>query len=137
MRNFIYIISSQQDIGESEVNLKKNNFIKKMMFNAIFGEDTKVLTSNETLGSYFKNEFDDIYKETESPETNFENIIYDLREFKPEVISEANNISKRVKAKRKIKSEDGLVIFLKKVTSLDLFFQIKKKYKKFNFLRGF
>ena len=29
-----------------------------MMFNAIFGEDTKVLTSNETLGSYFKNEFE-------------------------------------------------------------------------------
>ena len=102
------------DIGESEVNLKRITGLKKMMFNAIFGEDTKVLTSNETLGSYFKNEFDDIYKETESPESRFENIIYNLREFKPEVISEANNISKRVKAKRKIKSEDGLVIFSKK-----------------------
>ena len=102
------------DIGESEVNLKRITGLKKMMFNAIFGEDTKVLTSNETLGSYFKKEFDDIYKESESPETHFENIIYDLREFNPEIISEANNISKRVKAKRKIKSEDGLVIFSKK-----------------------
>ncbi len=102
------------DIGESEVNLKRITGLKKMMFNAIFGEDTKVLTSNETLGSYFKKEFDDIYKESESPETHFENIIYNLREFKPEVISEANNISKRVKAKRKIKSENGLIIFSKK-----------------------
>ena len=102
------------DIGETEVNLKRITGLKKMMFNAIFGEDTKVLTTNETLGSYFQREFDEIYKETESPETYFENIIYDLRDFKPEIISEANNISKRVKVKRKIKSEDGLVIFSKK-----------------------
>ena len=102
------------DIGETEVNLKRITGLKKMMFNAIFGEDTKVLTTNETLGSYFQKEFDDIYKETESPETYFENIIYDLRDFKPEVIMEANNISKRVKAKRKIKSENGLLIFSKK-----------------------
>ena len=102
------------DIGETEVNLKRITGLKKMMFNAIFGEDTKVLTTNETLGSYFQREFDEIYKETESPETYFENIIYDLRDFRPEIISEANNISKRVKVKRKIKSEDGLVIFSKK-----------------------
>lgn len=102
------------DIGETEVNLKRITGLKKMMFNAIFGEDTKVLTTNETLGSYFQKEFDDIYKETESPETYFENIIYDLRDFNPQVIMEANNISKRVKAKRKIKSDDGLVIFSKK-----------------------
>jgi superfamily II DNA or RNA helicase len=102
------------DIGETEVNLKRITGLKKMMFNAIFGEDTKVLTTDETLGSYFQKEFDDIYKESESPETYFENMIYDLRDFKPEVILEANNISKRVKAKRNIKSEDGLIIFSKK-----------------------
>ncbi len=102
------------DIGETEVNLKRITGLKKMMFNAIFGEDTKVLTTNETLGSYFQKEFDDIYKETESPETYFENTIYDLRDFNPEVIIEANNISKRVKAKRKIKTNNGILIFSKK-----------------------
>ena len=102
------------EIGETEVNLKRITGLKKMMFNAIFGEDTKVLTTNEDLGSYFQKEFNDLYKETESPETYYENIIYDLRDYHPEVIIEANNISKRVKAKRKIKSEDGLVIFSKK-----------------------
>ena len=102
------------DIGETEVNLKRITGLKKMMFNAIFGEDTKVLTTNEDLVSHFQNEFNNIYKETESPETYFENIIYDLRDYKPELIIEANNISKRVKAKRNIKSEDGLIIFSKK-----------------------
>ncbi len=115
------------DIGETEVNLKRITGLKKMMFNAIFGEDTKVLTTNETLGSYFQKEFDDIYKETESPETYFENIIYDLRDFNPEVIVEANNISRRVKAKRKIKSNDGLLIFSKKGDVPKFVFANKKK----------
>ena len=115
------------EIGETEVNLKRITGLKKMMFNAIFGEDTKVLTSNETLGSYFQKEFDDIYKETESPETYFENIIYDLRDFNPQVISEANNISKRVKAKRKKNSKDGLVIFSKKGDIPKFIFADKKK----------
>ena len=115
------------DIGETEVNLKRITGLKKMMFNAIFGEDTKVLTTNETLGSYFQKEFDDIYKETESPETYFENIIYDLRDFNPQVIMEANNISKRVKAKRKIKSDNGLLIFSKKGDVPKFVFADKKK----------
>lgn len=115
------------DIGETEVNLKRITGLKKMMFNAIFGEDTKVLTTNETLGSYFQKQFDDIYKETESAETYFENIIYDLRDFNPEVIIEANNISKRVKAKRKIKSDNGLLIFSKKGDVPKFIFADKKK----------
>ncbi|WP_075482652.1 helicase-related protein [Candidatus Pelagibacter communis] len=115
------------DIGETEVNLKRITGLKKMMFNAIFGEDTKVLTTNETLGSYFQKQFDDIYKETESAETYFENIIYDLRDFNPEVIIEANNISKRVKAKRKIKSDNGLLIFSKKGDVPKFVFADKKK----------
>ena len=101
-----------------------------MMFNAIFGEDTRVLTENEDLGSYFQKEFNDLYKEAASPEAYFENIIYDLRDYHPEVIMEANNISKRVKAKRKIKSEDGLVIFSKKGDVPKFIFSDKKMKKR-------
>ncbi len=115
------------DIGETEVNLKRITGLKKMMFNAIFGEDTKVLTTDETLGSYFQKEFDEIYRETESPETYFENIIYDLRDSNPEIIMEANNISKRVKAKRKIHSDDGLLIFSKKGDIPKFIFSNKNK----------
>jgi hypothetical protein len=104
-------------IGETEVNLKRITGIKKLLFNAIFGEDTKVLTENETLESHFQNEFRKIYdvSETISPETYFENFIYDLREYEPDTILDANNISRRVKAKRKLKGKDnGLLIFSKK-----------------------
>ncbi len=104
-------------IGETEVNLRKITGIKKLMFNAIFGEDTKVLTKDENLESHFQKQFNDIYNlsEEESPETKYENLIYDLREYEPEIIYAANKISRRVKAKRKIKNkENGLLIFSKK-----------------------
>ena len=105
------------EIGEAEVNLKRITGIKKLLFNAIFGEDTKVLTGDETLESHFQKEFRDMYdmSETLSPETYYENFIYDLREYEPNTILDANNISRRVKAKRKIKLKDnGLLIFSKK-----------------------
>ena len=118
------------EIGETEVNMKRITSLKKMMFNAIFGEDTKVLTKNEDLTSYFQKEFNDLYKESESPETYFENIIYNLRDFHPEIILEANNISKRVRVKRKIKSQNGLVIFSKKGEVPRFLFSDKKENTK-------
>ena len=105
------------EIGEAEVNLKRITGIKKLLFNAIFGEDTKVLTGDETLESHFQKEFRDMYdmSETLSPETYYENFIYDLREYEPDTILDANNISRRVKVKRRIKTKDnGLLIFSKK-----------------------
>jgi len=99
------------------VNLKRITGIKKLLFNAIFGEDTKVLTEDETLESHFQKEFRDMYdmSETLSPETYYENFIYDLREYEPDTILDANNISRRVKVKRRIKTKDnGLLIFSKK-----------------------
>ena len=105
------------EIGEAEVNLKRITGIKKLLFNAIFGEDTKVLTGDETLESHFQKEFRDMYdmSETLSPETYYENFIYDLREYEPDTILDAKNISRRVKAKRTIKTKgNGLLIFSKK-----------------------
>lgn len=102
------------EIGEKEVHMKRITGLKKMMFNAIFGEDTRVLTKHENLNSYFKEQFDELYKETESPETYFENIIYELRDYKPEVIMEAQSIAKRVKSKRQIKNKEGFIAFSKK-----------------------
>ena len=67
MFNELYIYNFfPTDIGETEVNMKRITGLKKMMFNAIFGEDTKVLTKNEDLVSYFQDEFNDLYKETVS-----------------------------------------------------------------------
>lgn len=102
------------ETGESELNMRGITGLKKMMFNSIFGEDTRVLTKNEDLSSFFKDEFEKLYKETESPETHFENIIYELRDYSPEIIMEAQSIAKRVKSKRKIKKYEGFIAFSKK-----------------------
>ena len=53
--------------------------------------------------------------EEASPDAYYENLIYDLRENDSNIILDANNIARRVKAKRKIKTkEKGLLIFSKK-----------------------
>ena len=104
-------------IGEKEVNLKRITGIKSLLFNSIFGTDTKVLSGDETLSSFLQKEFNKIYKMSEeaSPDAYYENLIYDLRENDPNIILDANNIARRVKAKRKIKTkEKGLLIFSKK-----------------------
>ena len=102
------------EIGEKEVNMRRITDLKKMMFNAIFGEDTKVLTKYEDLESHFQKQFSDLYKEKESPETYYENIIYDIREHKKDIIIKANEIAQKVKVKRKINKKPGILIFTKK-----------------------
>ena len=53
--------------------------------------------------------------ESISPETYYEDFIYNLRESEPDTIIDANNISRRVKLKRKINiKNNGLLIFSKK-----------------------
>ena len=103
------------DPGEKEINMGRITALKKMMFNSIFGDDTKVLTEFEDLRSYFVEEFKKNYEETESPETHFENIIYNLRDYEKDTILEAESISKRVKCKRKSdKIKKGIILFSKK-----------------------
>jgi superfamily II DNA/RNA helicase/ribosomal protein S15P/S13E len=118
------------EIGEVEVNLRRITGIKKLLFNAIFGEDTRVLTKDETLESHFQKQFRDFYNISESisKETYYENFIYDLREYEPDTILDANNISRRVKVKRKINIKDnGLLIFSKKGDIPRFIFSDKKK----------
>ena len=104
------------EIGERETGISRITNLKKMMFNSIFGEDTKVLTTNEDLVSYFQEKFNDLYNENESPETYYENLIYDLREHRPEDILTANEVARKVKIKRKNCHSSGIVVFSKKGT---------------------
>ena len=101
--------------GEKEINIGRITGLKKMMFNSIFGDDTRVLTKDEDLQSYFVDKFNEHFKENESPETYFENIIYNLRDYERDTILEAESISKRVKCKRNKKdTKGGLIVFSKK-----------------------
>ena len=84
--NELYIFNYfPTEIGEREVGISRITGLKKLMFNSIFGEDTKVLKNNEDLVSYFQEKFNELYNENESPETYFENLIYDVREHNPKI----------------------------------------------------
>lgn len=102
------------EIGEKETGIRRITDLKKMMFNSIFGDDTRTLNKYEDLQSYFIDSFKNLNQEKLSPESYFENIIFDLRQYNEKIITEAASISKRVKIKREFKNTKGLMVFSKK-----------------------
>jgi len=103
--------------GERETRLKQISTLKIAMVHALFGEDTKVLTKDEELQSFFAKQFKEALKAQEelSPETKYENFIKRLRRSNPELIKEALKIPKRTRIKRTVKKErSGILVFGKK-----------------------
>lgn len=103
--------------GERETRVKQISTLKIAMVHALFGEDTKVLTKDEELQSFFAKQFQELFKNQEaiSPETKHENFIKKLRSSKPEIIEEALNISKRSRIRRTEKKDSaGVIVFAKK-----------------------
>ncbi len=103
--------------GERETRLKQISTLKIAMVHALFGEDTKVLTKDEELQSFFAKQFREALKTQEelSPETKYENFIKKLRRCNPELIEEALKIPKRARIKRTVKKErSGVLVFGKK-----------------------
>ncbi len=119
-------------IGEKEVRTKKITSLKMSMFKALFGDDTKVLTKDEDLESFFKDQYKDILNEEENPESYFENIIYNLRESNPEKIKQIRDLPPRIRINRKIKTREGsgILLYAKKGDeSMFRFLDIKNKFK--------
>ena len=103
--------------GEEETRIRQIATLKIAMIHALFGEDTKVLTKDEELESYFAKQVREVLKNEEelSPEAKFENYIKNLRTSQPEVIDQAMSIPKRCRIKRTVKKDrSGVVIFGKK-----------------------
>jgi superfamily II DNA or RNA helicase len=103
--------------GEKEVRVKQISTLKIAMIHALFGEDTKVLTKDEELQTFFTKQFREAFKNQEelSPETKYENFIKKLRVSEPKLIEEALNISKRSRIRRTTKKDrSGVVVFGKK-----------------------
>lgn len=103
--------------GEKEIKIKKISTLKIAMVHALLGEDTKVLTKDEELQSFFARQFQEALKNQEalSPETKYENFIKTLRKSNPELIEQAQSIPKRVKIRRTERTEQsGILIFGKK-----------------------
>ena len=86
------------------------------MFKALFGDDTKVLTKDEDLESFFKDQYKEILEEETNPEVYFENIIYNVRESNPKLIKEVQDLPNRIRVNRRIKCKQGsgVLIYAKK-----------------------
>lgn len=104
------------DIGEAETNTKKISTLKMDMIHAIMGEDTKVLTSEEELRSYFKEEYLQMQGESEqkSWDTDYRAKLNQL--IGSDEMKEALKLPLRTKTRRKTEQElpEGVLIFAKK-----------------------
>lgn len=105
------------ETGEEETRVKQISTLKLAMVHALFGEDTKILTKDEELRSFFAEEYRKAMADQEelSPEAEHENFIRKLRNNKPELVKEAAGLPKRCRIKRTVKKDQtGVVVFGKK-----------------------
>jgi ERCC4-related helicase len=104
------------DTGEKISRTKKISQLKISMFQALFGDDTKVLTKDEELESYFADEFRKKDNEDQNPENYYENLIYNLRDYEPELIKEVRDLENRQRILRKSKPNlnNNVIVYAKK-----------------------
>ena len=104
------------DTGEKISRTKKISQLKISMFQALFGDDTKVLTKDEELESYFADEFRKKDNEEQNPENYYENLIYNLRDYEPELIKEVRDLVNRQRILRKSKPNlhNNVIVYAKK-----------------------
>ncbi len=103
--------------GERETRIKQVSTLKMAMIHALFGEDTKILTSDEELQRWMVNQVTDkLHAQEElSPEAPYENFIRKLRMSEPELLRQCRQIPKRVRIRRSIaKDRQGALIFARK-----------------------
>ena len=103
------------DIGEKETRTKEISTLKMAMIHAIMGEDTKILTSNEELRSYFKERYDKELKASESQswETKYKELLD--KSASSEYFRDALKMPHRAKIGRTIeKQHTGVLVFGKK-----------------------
>lgn len=105
------------DIGEEEVGMKRISTLKKAMIDALLGEDTKVLTSDEELDSYFARKYRHELEDQEelSWDTRHLNLLEHLKKVAPDVIEKAQQIPTRSRIQRSVpKDFKGVMIFGRK-----------------------
>jgi len=117
-------------IGEEHTKIKNISTIKMYMIHALLGEDTRYLTKEEELRSYFYKEYKKYnYNDEESWDVKYRNLLNQISKKNPQLIEEANKIPKRTKIKR-IKNLESpqYIVFAKSGDN----FIFKKLHKKVN-----
>jgi superfamily II DNA or RNA helicase len=105
------------DIGEGHIRKKEISTLKKAMIDVLLGEDTKVLTSEEQLISYFHEQYEKALQdqEAESWDAQYLNEYNHLLSGKPELIRKAREIEHRSRLQRSRPQEKkGVIVFGKK-----------------------
>lgn len=117
------------EIGEAETRTKQISTLKMDMIHAIMGEDTKILTSDEELRSYFINEYNRLNGENEqkSWDTDYRALLNQLKGT-PEM-KEALKLPLRSKTRRKTDNDipEGILLFAKKGNDFVFKFASDKK----------
>jgi len=105
------------DIGEGHIRKKEISTLKKAMIDVLMGEDTKVLTSEELLVSYYHEQYKKAVaeQEAESWDAVYLNEYNHLLSGKPELIQKAREIQHRSRLQRsEAKAKKGVLVFGKK-----------------------
>ena len=105
------------ETGEAETRIKQISTLKFAMINAVLGEDTKILTSDEELKSYFVERYKKAFKESEekSWDVEYRDLLERIKATKPELLEKAREIPKRARIRRTTsKDKKGVIVFGKK-----------------------
>lgn len=103
------------ETGESEVRIKQISTLKMRLINSVVGSDTKTLTDDEQLQSFFKDEYKKAEKEAEfeSWDARYRQD-YDQAKKDNQFFQEALNIKPRSRVIRENQSSPAIVAFGKK-----------------------
>lgn len=103
------------DIGEENTLIKGISTLKMLLINNIVGSDTKTLTPDETLQSYFKKRYDEADEENNdrSWDNEYRNI-YNSVKHNMDLINEIHSIPERARIVRKRQQEACAISFAKR-----------------------
>ena len=102
-------------IGEATIKIKTISTLKIKLFNSVIGSDTKTLTNDEELNTYFKDEFNKA--NTSSNEISWDTKFiqeYDRYKLNSDIFVKSLSIPRRSRIMVKNKSDDLTVVFGKK-----------------------
>jgi superfamily II DNA/RNA helicase/HKD family nuclease len=102
------------DIGEENTSIKGISTLKMLLINNIVGSDTRTLTPDETLQSYFKKQYDEA--DTSSNDRSWDNeYINTYNSVKhTDIIEKVKQIPERVRIVRKNQNENIAISFAKR-----------------------
>lgn len=102
-------------IGEEETRVKSISTLKMRLINAVVGSDTKTLTKDEELVSFFKDEFDKARKEDEQLSWDTKHREAYEKAMKDEKLMQMiKAVPRRSRIKRKGNQNPGVIVFGKK-----------------------